>query len=121
MGRSVKKGPYVQEALYKRIVAMNEAGEKRVLKTWEMNAPWFWVNTYWNTKRPFVRRRRSFTYPNPPFIKTFPTDCNPSIPVCTEKSDGYWTSIKPNGIFAAALLHVKNIDTMNKKMLRRNS
>ena len=35
MGRSVKKGPYVQEALYKRIVAMNEAGEKRVLKTWD--------------------------------------------------------------------------------------
>ena len=34
MGRSVKKGPYVQEALYKRVVAMNEAGEKKVLKTW---------------------------------------------------------------------------------------
>ena len=35
MGRSIKKGPYVQEALYKRIVAMNDAGEKRVLKTWD--------------------------------------------------------------------------------------
>ena len=34
MGRSVKKGPYVQEALYKRVIAMNEAGEKKVLKTW---------------------------------------------------------------------------------------
>ena len=34
MGRSVKKGPYVQEALYKRVVQMNEAGEKKVLKTW---------------------------------------------------------------------------------------
>ncbi|MBR1739277.1 MAG: 30S ribosomal protein S19 [Ruminococcus sp.] len=34
MGRSVKKGPYVQEALYKRVLAMNEAGEKKVLKTW---------------------------------------------------------------------------------------
>ena len=34
MGRSVKKGPFVQEALYKRVVAMNEAGEKKVLKTW---------------------------------------------------------------------------------------
>ena len=33
MGRSVKKGPYVQEALYKRVVAMNEAFEKKVLKT----------------------------------------------------------------------------------------
>ena len=27
MSRSIKKGPYVQEALYKRVVAMNEAGE----------------------------------------------------------------------------------------------
>lgn len=34
MGRSVKKGPFVQEALYKRVIAMNEAGEKKVLKTW---------------------------------------------------------------------------------------
>lgn len=34
MGRSVKKGPYVQEALLKRVQTMNESGEKRVLKTW---------------------------------------------------------------------------------------
>jgi len=34
MSRSVKKGPYVQEALLKRVIAMNEAGEKKVLKTW---------------------------------------------------------------------------------------
>ena len=34
MGRSVTKGPYVQEALAKRVIAMNEAGEKKVLKTW---------------------------------------------------------------------------------------
>ena len=34
MGRSVKKGPYVQEVLYKRVKAMNDASEKKVLKTW---------------------------------------------------------------------------------------
>jgi small subunit ribosomal protein S19 len=34
MSRSVKKGPYVQEALIKRVRAMNTAGEKKVLKTW---------------------------------------------------------------------------------------
>ena len=34
MGRSVKKGPFVQPALYNRVVEMNNAGEKRVLKTW---------------------------------------------------------------------------------------
>ena len=34
MGRSVKKGPYVQPVLLKRIQQMNDAGEKKVLKTW---------------------------------------------------------------------------------------
>lgn len=34
MGRSIKKGPYVQPVLIQRVKAMNEAGEKRVLKTW---------------------------------------------------------------------------------------
>jgi len=34
MGRSVKKGPFVQPVLLKRIKQMNEAGEKRILKTW---------------------------------------------------------------------------------------
>ena len=33
MSRSIKKGPYVSERLLSRIVAMNEAGEKKVLKT----------------------------------------------------------------------------------------
>ena len=34
MGRSVKKGPFVQPVLLKRVQQMNEASEKRVLKTW---------------------------------------------------------------------------------------
>ena len=34
MSRSLKKAPYVEEKLYNRIVAMNEKGEKKVLKTW---------------------------------------------------------------------------------------
>ncbi|MBQ3053981.1 MAG: 30S ribosomal protein S19 [Clostridia bacterium] len=34
MSRSLKKGPFVQEKLLKRIHAMNEAGEKKALKTW---------------------------------------------------------------------------------------
>ncbi|HNX14322.1 MAG TPA: 30S ribosomal protein S19 [Oscillospiraceae bacterium] len=34
MGRSVKKGPFVQTVLLERIRKMNQAGEKRVLKTW---------------------------------------------------------------------------------------
>ena len=34
MGRSVKKGPFVDPKLFARIQAMNESGEKRVLKSW---------------------------------------------------------------------------------------
>ncbi len=34
MGRSVKKGPFVQTVLLERIRKMNQTGEKRVLKTW---------------------------------------------------------------------------------------
>jgi small subunit ribosomal protein S19 len=34
MGRSVKKGPFIQEALMKKVDAMNAKSEKRVIKTW---------------------------------------------------------------------------------------
>ncbi len=34
MSRSLKKGPYVDQKLLKKIEAMNRSGEKRVLKTW---------------------------------------------------------------------------------------
>ena len=34
MSRSVKKGPFVAPELYNQVVAMNEAGTKKVLKTW---------------------------------------------------------------------------------------
>jgi small subunit ribosomal protein S19 len=34
MARSVRKGPFVDDHLIKKIVRMNEGGEKRVIKTW---------------------------------------------------------------------------------------
>lgn len=34
MGRSLKKGPFVEERLMKRIDAMNAANERKVVKTW---------------------------------------------------------------------------------------
>lgn len=34
MGRSSKKGPYVHPSLLKKTRAMNESGDKRVIKTW---------------------------------------------------------------------------------------
>ena len=34
MGRSTKKGPWVEERLMQRIQRMNESGEKRIVNTW---------------------------------------------------------------------------------------
>ncbi len=34
MARSIKKGPFVQEALLKKVAGMNAKNEKRVVKTW---------------------------------------------------------------------------------------
>lgn len=34
MSRSLKKGPYVEAKLLKRIEAMNTRGEKKVVRTW---------------------------------------------------------------------------------------
>jgi small subunit ribosomal protein S19 len=34
MGRSTKKGPWVEERLMQRIARMNESGDKRMVKTW---------------------------------------------------------------------------------------
>lgn len=34
MSRSLKKGPFVQESLMKRITDMNAKNEKRVIRTW---------------------------------------------------------------------------------------
>lgn len=34
MSRSLKKGPYIDEKLLKKVERMNESGQKRVIKTW---------------------------------------------------------------------------------------
>lgn len=41
MGRSVKKGPFVAESLMKKIVAMNQSGDKKVIKTWSRSSTIF--------------------------------------------------------------------------------
>ena len=38
MSRSVKKGPYVQESLLKKVEALNAAQEKKVIKTWSRSS-----------------------------------------------------------------------------------
>jgi small subunit ribosomal protein S19 len=34
MGRSLKKGPYIDEKLYERVEELNRTRQKKVLKTW---------------------------------------------------------------------------------------
>ena len=41
MGRSTKKGPWAEEALMKRIAAMNESGNKTMVKTWSRQSTVF--------------------------------------------------------------------------------
>ncbi len=41
MGRSLKKGPYVDERLLRRVEELNEKGEKRILKTWSRDTTLF--------------------------------------------------------------------------------
>lgn len=41
MSRSTKKGPYVEENLYKKVVALNEKGDKQVIKTWSRSSTIF--------------------------------------------------------------------------------
>ena len=41
MSRSLKKGPFVEPRLLNRIIAMNEAGNKEVIKPWSRSSTIF--------------------------------------------------------------------------------
>ena len=41
MGRSTKKGPWAEERLLKRIGAMNDSGQKQMIKTWSRKSTVF--------------------------------------------------------------------------------
>ena len=41
MSRSVKKGPFVQPVLLKRVQELNKTGEKKILKTWSRSSTIF--------------------------------------------------------------------------------
>ena len=41
MSRSLKKGPYVDEKLMRRVLAMNQGGRKEVLRTWSRDSTIF--------------------------------------------------------------------------------
>ena len=41
MSRSSKKGPFVEERLLARVVAMNESGKKQMIRTWSRSSTVF--------------------------------------------------------------------------------
>lgn len=41
MGRSVKKGPFVEAKLFARIEEMNQKGDSKVIKTWSRSSTIF--------------------------------------------------------------------------------
>ena len=41
MSRSIKKGPFVEKSLMKKVDALNQAGEKKVVKTWSRSSTIF--------------------------------------------------------------------------------
>lgn len=41
MSRSLKKGPYIEASLMKKIEQMNEKGDKKVIKTWSRRSTIF--------------------------------------------------------------------------------
>ena len=41
MARSIKKGPFVDESLMKKITKLNESGKKEVVKTWSRRSTIF--------------------------------------------------------------------------------
>jgi small subunit ribosomal protein S19 len=41
MGRSTKKGPFVEDRLLRRIQQMNESGQKQMIKTWSRRSTIF--------------------------------------------------------------------------------
>ena len=41
MSRSIKKGPFIEESLLKKVEAMNKAGEHKPIKTWSRSSTIF--------------------------------------------------------------------------------
>lgn len=41
MSRSTKKGPYVEDSLFKKVEALNASGDKQVIKTWSRSSTIF--------------------------------------------------------------------------------
>jgi len=41
MSRSIKKGPYIDKKLYKKVIELNNKNEKKIIKTWSRRSTVF--------------------------------------------------------------------------------
>ena len=41
MSRSIKKGPYIDKKLYKKVIELNKTNDNRVIKTWSRRSTIF--------------------------------------------------------------------------------
>lgn len=60
MSRSIKKGPYVEAALLKKVEALNAANKKQVIKTWSRRSTIF--PSKWIEHTIAVYNRAKLTY-----------------------------------------------------------
>ena len=58
MSRSLKKGPFCDDHLMKKVVALNEAEKKEVIKTWSRRSSLNLLNTH----LPFITVRNMFLF-----------------------------------------------------------
>ncbi len=41
MSRSIKKGPYIDKKLYKKVIELNKTNDKKIIKTWSRRSTIF--------------------------------------------------------------------------------
>ena len=58
MARSIKKGPFADASLLKKVDAMNEAGDKSVIKTWSRQSSQAWLDI----QSPFTTEENMYLY-----------------------------------------------------------
>lgn len=61
MSRSLKKGPFADAHLLKKIDAMNESGDKTVIKTWGHVVPLSSLAS-WVTRLQFMTEENMYRY-----------------------------------------------------------
>ena len=97
MGRSIKKGPYVQPVLLERVRKMNESGEKKqVLKTWS-RASTIFPDFVGHTFAVHDGRKHVPVYVTGTWLGTSSASLPPPGPTADTPAPGRATKTRPKG------------------------